>query len=505
MTKGEATEQPPEDQALSGRRRLMEQLTAEIDQLKRVIEGSKHGGRQRIFYDFERPVYSMHREVKHISMPERARPERTLSEVERVGVVMDYMAEIRTLPLVDVLRQSRKLVFSNEWEVAYREREHAKIYSKIERLRKRSRLVKDPRKRSVFTEAEVEYHRKRIAGEHLDKTRRVAMVMEELEGFLAARVVYDSVDEFLVSKRLQTRAVLPVRAVPPTSMLYDIELNPSGDIEFDPLQWLPLMSDAHRAVSSTDVETSHLVVPHTGRGDPARIFPPRSWETKKAPRSVQSRMELLQSFEQFLHYFSKCLSSQSKRSVFQISYPLSGIHATSHHIFKKVQGEYLKCRSAKDVIAYKYRNVAVESASSKPSTVLLRKHLGPFDDEDSLYEPVSSQGAELDLSLVLSPDGGEGKEEQSSIEKTNLETSFDRFLNERTRRSMQHGMAETGPHNPKFTDFIKTAHPSEMAWSGEVGNQKLISEFYRSFSNRTGPVPKPLPETKEESKPGTKP
>jgi hypothetical protein len=508
MTKSEATEQPPEGQALSRKRRLMDQLTAEIDRLKREIERSKHlGSRTRILHDIEKPAVYERREVKHISVPRRAVARRELSEAKRIDAAMDYISEIKTLPLVDVLRQSKKLVFSDEWEAAYREREHIKIYTKADRLRRRNKLIREAGPPAAFSEAEVCYHRNKIAEKHRQKIKNAAAIAEGIEELLRTRTVYENVDEIQVSQSLQTRVVLPVRAVPSSSLLSNIEVSPDGASFLDPLQWLPIAHEMHRMEKGGEADASSLIVPRAGRSDPAKIFPSRPWEAPKAPGKIESKAELVQSFERFLNYFSKCMSSQSKRSVFQVSYPPPGVHVTNQHIFKKIQGEYLKCKSAKDIIAFKYRNVVVESTPPKLSALSSKRRPGLFDDEDSLGDVNVSESInnDLDLSLVLNPEGGEdnrGEEEAGGIEKINLETSFDRFLNERSRRNIQHSIAETGLHsNPKFTDFIRTpAHQEQMAWPGDVKGQKLINEFYRNFPNRAGVVPKPFPEAKERSK-----
>lgn len=130
------------DQDEPKRSRVALRLTGEIDQLKREIERSRDmRNRTRILCEFERPSPSNYVEMKYINAPAVPTARRMIDEAMRAEMTLDYASDAKILALIDVLKQSRKIVFSSEWEIGYRESRIVNALDKVDRARRRNRLL----------------------------------------------------------------------------------------------------------------------------------------------------------------------------------------------------------------------------------------------------------------------------------------------------------------------------------------------------------------------------
>lgn len=426
----------------SKRARAIRLLTAEIDYIKREIERSKGmRNRSRILYEFERPSPFHYIETKYVHIPKRDGGSCGIDEATRVEMAMNYILDARTVMLSNVLRQSKKMVFSSEWRVAHNEGRITTVFDKIDAKRRRNKLFRISGDVTGVDKIELEKVRNRMLDMERERTRKMRLIKQELMCLTGKKTVHSTM---------------------------------SGGVMY-----------------------GNGIIPQRGGDNPPRIFMARSWDQSSLERKrTNPKEEPLEVFKRHLSNFTKCNSSQSNRNSFQMLLPSTGVHPSNQYIFKKIPGEYLRCKSARELVDYKYRNVVVEKAAPVPRSYTPRQ---PFDlmDDDSLKDLCSSKSDKdmAELSIFLDSDSSkiqdkEGLAEENEVMggKINLETSFDKFLSEGGRREGGSRSEDLlhGP-NPRFTDFIK-----DPPIHGQVGlkekesHPKFINEFYRSFPGRIG-------------------
>lgn len=374
--------------------RMIEQITAEIDHIKREIERSiELRNRPRMLCEFERPsplCYTGTRLVDAAAADEKGA---WIDEETRVDAAAKYMLEAKTLSLASVLKQSKKIVFSGDWEAAYEEERVVRVLECVDRERRRGRLVCVSGQSAGICRDEVARARRRMVDREMERMRSLELIREELEGIVDRRILY------------------------------------GGD----------------------------GVVPGVGRDNPPSLF---SFPVERAAEEERRpRREMLGAFKRCLESFSRCNSMQSSRGSFQTVFP-SGMHPSNHQIFKKIPAECLRCKSVREIVEHKYRNVVVQRTENPRAVVSSHCAL-----EDSFDLCSSKSDEEVEFNFFL----GERREEP----RMSLESSFDRFISERprTQPDAAHG-------NPRFTDFIKNTQEQESA------QPQPINEFYRSFSSR---------------------
>lgn len=450
------------------RHRVVRQLTADIDHLKREIERSMDmRNRSRILSEFERPLPLNHVKKKCVDILTVPARKTAVEEMGKVEMVMDYALDANALALVDVLKHSKKVVFSSEWEIGYKENKIVSILDKVDRARRKNRLFRASEEAGI-SKAEPQKIRNMILGMDAEKRGKLKMIKRELESVAEKAIVYEYSSMFSSGVDTGDRA-----------------MNAACDNRSS-------HADEHQVVrmgEPCEINNGSGIIQRTVDDNPQNIFVSSIQSIPIPEKKISSKTGVLDAFKRYLNNFSKCNSSQSSRSGFRIGFPSAGIHPTNQHIFKKVPAEHLRCRSVKEIVDYKYRNVVVEKAVLKPKSSTSRGLLDILD-ESSPGDLCSSKSDEdeLEFSFFLksSPGGSQHRhKDMEQPEKMNLETPFDKFLNERSRRGKSDGMGSSlHSNNPKFTDFIKTS--GARTNSGDTpAHPKLINEFHRSFPGRT--------------------
>lgn len=412
------------------RGRLVMQLTAEIDHLKREIERSRSmRNRSRILYEFERPSPFEYVEMKYINSPENKEVVGGVSEAGRIEMAANYILDAKTVGLIDVLRQSRKVVFSDEWRVGYEEGKVLDVFSKIGRERRKNRLVCVAREVSGIDWLEMRRSRSRMASEEIERKRMLESIKQELKYVFLRRVFCD-----------------------------------------------------HVGACDEKMCTDRVILPG-GKDNPPAIFGVREPSTYEGGRT-HAQGDILESFKKHLSNFSKCNSSMSSRSSFQTTFPSTGLHPTNQYIFKKIPAEYLRCKSAREIIDYKYRNVVVEKMRLRTEGTGPKRSFSPHDD-DSFGDLCSSRTDEneLEIGFLLNP-GSDRTQERGRPEEGSktaggrvcVETSFDKFLNDRNKRGLGTG---TSFMDRNLTDFMRTPQDRGLASS-----HRLTGGFYGDFPDR---------------------
>lgn len=231
------------------------------------------------------------------------------------------------------------------------------------------------------------------------------MIKRELECIIEKRVIYDH-NTYSSSVSIKDESIVDM-----------CNTRPSHGEEYED--------------KACEISYDNGIIRRTGGDNPSNILVRNSLKSNLG-KKASSKAELLEMFKRYLGNLS-----QSNRSNFQMGFPSVGVHPTNQSIFKKISVEYLRCKSVREIIDHKYRNVVVEKAILQHNNVTSRNPLDLLD-VDSFGDLCSSKsdenGLEFSFFLNSSPDKTHENEDVEQPGKINLETSFDKFLNERSRK-----------------------------------------------------------------------
>ncbi|KAL7348091.1 hypothetical protein P7C65_03s3g03990 [Encephalitozoon intestinalis] len=303
-------------------------------------------------YDFEKQIPFRHQEIRCASIPAKKADSKSGDELGKIRMAAEYAAESGVLMLIDVLKQSKKIVFSKDWEIGYRENNVINILRQIEKKRRKGDLLQNPREHRI-ERADVEKTWKMMVEEEARRKAQLDSIVHEISLAKRDRVIH--VNTFLSSfiGTLNERTT-------------DLEGRGISDGEGEGDGVIYSRRRLSKMFIGGEVSYESVVLPTVGDDNPPPIFGRRLYIPSEKIESVTPRTQISERYKKYLANFSKLNSAQSGRSNFSMPQGSVASHPSSQHIFKKVSMEYLRCKSARDIVSHKYRNVVIDRTVDLP-------------------------------------------------------------------------------------------------------------------------------------------
>lgn len=373
-------------QAKERRKRLIAKLSFEIGLIRREFEKPRVASNVPGFlYDFEKQAFFYHREVRSSRIPRRKESALPMGEAEKAKMVVEYGAEARVLMVIDVLRHSRKVVFGEDWDIGYRENNVINVLRKIDRRRRRKGLLQGSGEHSGMDGVAV---------------RRIEMGMTAMEEE-RKRVLSLVGRELMYSARRKGCSISSAWGGRFSGGDRDVCGSTAGNEGvFDGVEYGGLR--AGRIPSCSGVKCESVIFPRMRDDCPQPVFKPREYFSLGQAGNKDLRPRAAELFKRHLKIFSKLSARRSSRYSFELPQVSATAHPTNQHIFKKIPMEYLRCKSARDIVGYKYRNTTVDETLKMAKEAESKRTVRHFEDDSfgDFHSSVSDE-AGVEYSLLI--------------------------------------------------------------------------------------------------------
>ncbi|CAD26241.1 hypothetical protein [Encephalitozoon cuniculi GB-M1] len=351
MEETESEDISPGIQARKRRRRLAARLALEMELIKKEFERpSALKNAPAFLCDFEKHLpFSRKEEIRYACIPDKRGLEKAADEAEKVKMVAEYAAEAGVLMVIDVLRQSRKVVFGRDWEIGYRENNIINILRKIERKRRRKGLLRDP-ERCRVSMAGVQRVWREMMGAEQEKRKILGLVGHEVT--LSARK----------------------RVIRINDISWDSDQSGSDGV-------LCTMMRTAKIFPGSGVSYEHVMLPSVGDDDPPPLFNTKAHAFPRKAEDTSPKIQMVETYKKYLGNFSKLSAQRSSRNNLVTMQTSLGSHPTSQHIFKKISMEYLRCKSARDIVSHKYRHVIINREAHMAKREETKYSTGRLEDD----------------------------------------------------------------------------------------------------------------------------
>ncbi|KAM0672616.1 hypothetical protein CWI42_031070 [Ordospora colligata] len=377
-----------------------------------------------ILHEFEKDVRYFHNKKRCVQIPMQSNGVKAVSEYEKMRMFVDYVTEAREVMLKDVLRQSKKVVFTHDWEIGYREQKMMEVAKRLERRRKKGNVVRK------FIEEEIQNYSvdRCVVAANMDSSNHNYKINEFMEK---------------VKHELLRHSMKRMNDI--SDYMYDV---------------------CSKSNENDGVLYENVMRPIVVDDEPALVFTMKKNNVVQEFKHVQSKSRMIEIFKKYLDEFSKCNGARSVRTNFQVQQPVGGAHPTHQQLFKKIHADYTKCKCAKDIVTQKYRNCVIDSNKARTSAKSQWNSKERFEQESSEESYMSGPGgnwfeynfliepqmevpdigighdlfqAEIDHVRTPFVDSQIGCEEddkkEHATEKLNMESSFDKFLADKATRN----------------------------------------------------------------------
>ncbi|AFN82706.1 hypothetical protein EROM_030850 [Encephalitozoon romaleae SJ-2008] len=367
---------PSENQDKEKRRRLATQLTEEMRLIRREFESTKDmGNGARFLYDFEKRLPFRHREIRYASIPNKKAEKRAVNESDRIRMAAEYAAEAGVLMVMDVLRQSRKVVFSKDWEVGYRENNVINILQKIEKKRRKKGLLKCCEGGRI-DKRDVENTWKMMMDAEKKRMDVLNLISHEISLTKRSRLICINIP-FWFSSETEGQH-------PESDCVFGKE-GSEGGLTY-------CRTKISKMYPNESVSYENVIFPLVRDDSPPTIFNTRMDDSPEKTERTPPKAQMIERYKKYLKSFARINAKQSSRSNFNIAQPSAASHPTSQHVFKKIPIEYLRCKNAKDIINHKYKHVVVDRVAHMARRAETKYSLG--DLEDGLSGDLCSSGSD---------------------------------------------------------------------------------------------------------------
>jgi hypothetical protein len=409
------------------RRQQIDKLTHDMKLIAYEIQSVGYTGKTScILHEFEKDVKYFHDKKRCVQITTPASSAKIVHEHEKMKKLAGYVAEAREVMLKDVLRQSKKVVFTHDWEIGYREHKMMEVVKRLERRRKKGSIVRKFIEESMQEDSVAE----------LCTASAVDMASSNHNG--QANEAIERIRRELLKQSMK-------RINEPDNCMYDI---------------------CNKSNRNDGVVYENVMRPVVVDDEPAPVFAVKKNSVAQESKHVQSKPRMVEAFKKCLDEFSKCNGGRSTRTSFQVQQPIGGTHPTHQQLFKKIHTDYARCKCAKDIVMQKYKNCVIESSKIRNAARSAWNAKERFEEESSgesymsgagdnwfeynfLIEPqieVPDAGIGEDLfqaeisnlrtPFVDSQMGGvESEQTKCAAEKSSMESSFDKFLADKATRN----------------------------------------------------------------------
>lgn len=456
---------PSEIRDREKRRRLAAQLTVEMGLIRREFESTGEiGNGARFLYDFEKHLLFRHQEIRYASTHNKKAEKRVIDESDRIRMAAEYAAEAGVLMVMDVLRQSRKIVFSKDWEVGYRENNVINILQKIEKKRRKKGLLRScPGGR--IDKRDVENTWKAMVDAEKRRMDALSLISHEISLTKRSRLIYINIPSWSLSK---TKSQYLENGHTFGKKCSESGLTYGG-------------AKISKVYPNETVSYENVIFPLMRDDNPPTMFNARIHDPPKKIERILPKAQMIERYKKYLKDFAKINAKQSSRSNFSIAQPSTTSHPTSQHVFKKISIEYLRCKNARDIINHKYKHVVVDRVAHMARRAEVKYSLG--DLEDGLSGDLCSSGSDdtsvrytflIEAALGKTSDSGKKDILDADIKKVS-------------------GYQKDGPQGYIPEMPLQVAHcgggevttdTSGQASSGNLGNKKtesgMVEESYRN-------------------------
>ncbi|AFM97984.2 hypothetical protein EHEL_030870 [Encephalitozoon hellem ATCC 50504] len=410
---------PSDVQDREKRRRLAAQLTGEMGLIRREFEstgGMKSGA--RFLYDFEKHLPFRHQEIRYASVSSKSREEKTVDESSRIRMAAEYAAEAGVLAVMDVLRHSKKVVFSKDWEVGYREDNVIGILQKIEKKRRRKGLVRSC-EGAWIDKRDVENTWKRMVDAESKRMNALKLVSHEIALMKRSRVV---------CVNASFRALDEARAWDPED---GSTFGMNGEEEVVTYRRTKIV----KTDPSEGVSRESVVLPLMRDDNPPTILNVRTHDSPKKKERALAKTQMIERYKRYLRNFSKMNAKRSSRNSFNIAQTSASSHPTSQHVFKKIPMEYLRCKNARDIVNYKYKHVVIGKETRMAGGG--ESGYSPEGMQDGLSGDLCSSGSDdtsirytflIEAALGKTPDSGRKDILEADMERASMMQRDKRYI-----------------------------------------------------------------------------